>query len=225
MARSRMQSVICAAVLMAVCSSAQAQTNRDGVVTLNGGRKTILVKPQQALVVPAAPAPSNLITIYSNLSTSDHVYNAIAGSGILGPDAGQPWPQWAASAFTPTADHTMKEVEVGVTYVSGANEVVVTLNADAGGVPGQIMHGWRFTNLPVFGTCCTLQTGFAEGGIPLKKNTKYWLTLWTSPQTPDTYAVWNDNYNGWQGSWANDLGSGWLNEGIQTLGAFAILGQ
>jgi hypothetical protein len=217
--------MILAAILMAACCFAQAQSNRDGVVTLNGGRKTVLIKPQASRVVPAAPAPSNLITIYSNLSTSDHAYNAISGAGILGPDAGQPWPQWAASAFTPTADHTMKEVEVGVTYVSGANEVVVTLNADAGGVPGQLLHGWRFSNLPVFGSCCTLQTGFVDGGIPLKKNQKYWLTLWTSPQTPDTYAVWNDNYNGWQGSWANDLGSGWLNEGIQTLGAFAILGQ
>jgi hypothetical protein len=223
MKRFRIHFLMSIGVLLATTLSG-AQT-REGVMTINGGRKTVMVKPQETPVVPATPAASNLITIYSNLSTPDHAYNAIAGAGILGPDAGQPFPQWAASAFTPTADRTVEQIQVGVTYVSGANEVVVTLNADAGGVPGVILHGWRFKNLPVFGTCCVLQTGWAPGGIPLKKNTKYWLTLWTSPQTPDTYAVWNDNYRELQGSWANNLGSGWLNEGIQALGAFGIFGQ
>src|SRR5690349_10088896 len=80
MKRLRIQLLLSTGVLI-VTTLGAAQT-RDGVMTINGGRKTVMVKPQQTPVVPAAPAASNLITIYSNLSTPDHAYNSIAGAGI-----------------------------------------------------------------------------------------------------------------------------------------------
>lgn len=59
-----------------------------GVVTINGGRNTILMRAPSEPFVPATTASSKLVKIYSNLGKGSNVYNSIAGVGILGPDAG-----------------------------------------------------------------------------------------------------------------------------------------
>ncbi len=80
--------------------------------------------------MPATTASSKLVKIYSNLGKGSNVYNSIAGVGILGPDGGQPWPQWMGCGFRPKADHTVTEIQVGATYVQGTNTLVVSLNED-----------------------------------------------------------------------------------------------
>lgn len=206
--------------------AAPAQDDKNGVVTINGGRNVLSLRPPSKPVIPAAAPPAGLVTIYSNLSFGDHVYNANAGAGIVGPDEGMPRPQWAASAFTPTADHLVQAIQVGVGYVQGTDEVIVSLQENAkGGFPGMPLVWWKFSNLPKFGSCCVLQTGKFRKGIPIKANTQYWVAVRTTPQGTDTFAAWNDNYKGLQGHWANNLGTGWINEGIQVLGAFGVYGQ
>jgi len=37
--------------------------------------------------------------------------------------------------------------------------------------------------------------------------------------------VWNDNFKGTQGTFSNNIGSGWVQGGIQTQGAFGVFGQ
>jgi hypothetical protein len=97
---------------LVLVGAAWGQTS-DGVVTINGGRNTILMRAPSEAFVPAAPASSKLVKIYSNLGKGKNVYNAISGNGILGPDAGQPWPQSVGCGFRPKADHIVTEIQVG----------------------------------------------------------------------------------------------------------------
>jgi len=174
--------------------------------------------------VPATTASSKLVKIYSNLGKGSNVYNSIAGVGILGPDAGQPWPQSVGCGFRPKADHTVTEIQVGATYVQGTNTLVVSLNEDNKGIPGKALHTWHFSNLPTFGSCCTLQTAKYSKGIPLKKGKLYWVVLSPQKKFQDTYDVWNNNFAGTQGTFSNNIGSGW-NSSYQVLGAFGVFGK
>ncbi|MBZ5598534.1 MAG: hypothetical protein LAN83_09435 [Acidobacteriia bacterium] len=217
--------IVCLGTFM-LAAVAMGQASKDGVITINGGRTTVYMKPPSPVVAPAQPPSADLVTIYSNLGTGSNVYNAIAGSGVLGRQVpGQPRPEWLANGFTPTADHTVTEIQVGVTYVSGDNEMVLSLNEDNGGVPGKVLHTWHFANLSAFGTCCTLQTARLKTGIPVKKDTLYWVLVRTSRQGVDTWDVWNNNISDFQGSFSNNTGQGWNQKSIQELGAFGVFGQ
>ena len=211
--------------LLLAASFASAQATKDGVIPINGGRNMVYVKPHNQSFTPATAPTAGLIPIYTNLGQGTNVYNADAGSGLLGKGTGQPWPEWLACGFTPTADHTVFEIKIGVSHVSGADPIVLSLNEDAGGVPGKVLHAWQFSGLPDFGTCCTIQTGRVKPGIPIKGGKLYWVTIRTLLTNPDTWDVWNNDFNGENGPFANSLGSGWINEGIQQLGAFGVFGQ
>ncbi|HZQ22465.1 MAG TPA: hypothetical protein VFA89_06660 [Terriglobales bacterium] len=218
--------LVCLVILLFGGLTAFAQNGKKGVVSINGGRTSIFVNTPSQIEAPADDADAGLVVIYSNLGSGSNVYNAIVGSGVLGPDVpNQLFPEWMAYAFSPIADHTVYSIKVGATYVSGFNKLVMSLNEDGGGIPGKILQTWTFGNLPEFGTCCTLQTGRALNGIPVTHGHTYWVTLRTVPAGKDTWEVWNDNFSGIQGPTANNIGSGWINEGIQTLGAFGVLGK
>jgi hypothetical protein len=209
--------------VLALAGGVWGQASR-GVVTINGGRNTILMRTPSEPFVPATTPSSKLVKIYSNLGKGSNVYNSIAGVGILGPDAGQPWPQSVGCGFRPKADHTVTEIQVGATYVQGTNTLVVSLNEDNKGIPGKALHTWHFSNLPTFGSCCTLQTAKYSKGIPVKKAKLYWVVLSPQKKFQDTYDVWNNNFAGTQGTFSNNIGSGW-NSSYQVLGAFGVFGK
>ena len=210
--------------LMLAGSAAWGQAANDGVITINGGRNTILMQAPSEPSVPAVRPSSKLVVIYSNLGKGSKVYNAISGYGILGPDAGQPWPESVGCGFRPKADHTVTEIQVGATWVQGTNSLVVSLNEDDKGIPGKALHTWHFSKLPVFGQCCTLQTAKYAKGIPVKKGKLYWVVLSPQQQFKDTYDVWNNNFAGTQGTFSNNIGSGW-DSSYQVLGAFGVFGK
>jgi hypothetical protein len=70
-----------------------------------------------------------------------------------------------------------------------------------------------------------LLTAKLKVGIKVKKGNQYWVVVQTSPQHRDTYAVWNNDWNGAQGLWSNDIGSGWEPESQQQLNAFWVFGK
>lgn len=207
-----------------LAGAAWGQAANDGVITINGGRNTILMRAPSEPFVPAVTASSNLVKIYSNLGKGSQVYNAISGYGILGPDAGQPWPESVGCGFRPKADHTVTEIQVAATHVQGTNALVVTLNEDNKGIPGKALHTWHFSNLPTFGQCCALQTAKYAKGIPVKKGKLYWVVLSPQAKDKDTYDVWNNNFAGTQGTFSNNIGSGW-DSSYQVLGAFGVFGK
>ncbi len=214
--------VLC--LLLAAALPALAQS-KDGVVPINGGRNFVYVKPVDRSFPAAKPRPG-LVTIYSNLGTGTNVYNGAAGTGVLGKNVpNQPFPEWVANGFTPTANHTVTQIQVGVTWAEGTNTVILSLNADNGGKPGQALYTTQFTNLPTFGTCCTLQTATLTTGVPVTQGTQYWVVLRTSPTNQGTWDVWNNNFKDLQGPFSNSTGHGWNQQSTQELGAFAVLGQ
>jgi hypothetical protein len=216
--------LVCLVMLALANVAAWAQASDAGVVTLNGGRNTVLMKAPSQSITAAVPASSKLIKIYSNLGKGDKAYDAIAGVGVLGTDAGQPWPESVACGFKPKADHTVTEVQVGATYLQGTNTLVLSLNQDNKGIPGKALHTWHFNGLPTFGSCCTLQTGKYAKGIKVKKGRLYWVVLQPQKQFQDTWDIWNNNFAETQGTWSNNIGSGW-NTSFQVLGAFGVFGK
>ncbi len=211
--------------LVVVAIAASAQT-KPGVIPINGGRNAVFVgKPDNSL--PAAHPAAGLVTIYSNLGTGTNVYNGIAGTGILGLHVpNMLYPEWLADSFVPTADHVVTQIQVGVTWVQGPNGVILSLAADnPSGGPGQPLKSWRLPNLPVFGTCCTLQTVTLTTPIPVTAGATYWIVLRTPDANQSTWAVWNDNFNELNGPLWNNLGFGWIDEGMQAQGAFGVFGQ
>lgn len=212
-------------LLLMWCAAVFAQ-GRDGVVSINGGRTSVYIKTRSESATTARQRDAGLVTIFSNLGTGNNVYNGSVGSGILGQNVpNQIFPEWLASGFTPTADHLVTQIQVGVTYVEGPNGVILSLNDDNAGVPGQPLKSWRLPNLPTFGTCCTLQTVNLTTGIPVTQGKQYWIVLQTPPHNQSTWDVWNDNFNFLQGPTSNNIGSGWVVGGTQTQGAYGVFGQ
>ena len=211
-------------ILLALCLPVFGQS-KEGVVPINGGRNFVYVKPVDRSLPAAKPSPG-LVTIYSNLGTGTNVYNGAAGTGALGRNVpNQPFPEWVANGFTPTANHTVTQIQVGVTWVEGPNSVILSLNEDNGGKPGKALYTTQFTNLPTFSTCCTLQTATLTTGVPVTQGTQYWVVLRTKATNQGTWNVWNNNFKDLQGAFSNSLGNGWFQQSYQELGAFAVLGQ
>jgi len=225
MSRGKIHGIICLGLLMLSGLSAFAQASKDGTIKLNGGRDAILMSAPSQPFASAVPTSSGLITIYSTLGNGKNVYSTISGFGILGTDTGQMLPQMVANGFQPKAEHVVTEIQVGATHLQGTNVLVVSLNEDNFGVPGKALHTWRFSNLPVVWSCCTLQTGKYAKGIPVKKGKLYWLVLRPEKQFQDTWDVWADNYAETQGKYfSNNTGTGW-NTSYQVLSAVGIFGR
>jgi hypothetical protein len=220
-----LRNLFCFAVLFLASLSLTAQTTKDGVIAINGGKNAVFVKSQSQLIAPAAEPTPFLIPIYSNLGQGNNVYNGLSGDGLLGKNTGMMWPEWLAFAFTPTADHLVYEVRVGVSHVSGSDPLLVSINEDINSTPGKPLHAWEIQGLPEFGSCCEIQVVRVKPGIPLKGGQQYWLTIRTLLTNPDTWDVWNNDSNGVNGPFSNSLGKGWLNGGIQQQGAFGVFGQ
>jgi hypothetical protein len=205
--------------------SSAAQQAPTGVATLNGGRNVMFLHSPVHLVAPTGSSDSKLVKIYSNLGKGSNVYDAVSGYGILGRDAGQMWPESVACGFRPKADHIVTELEVGLTYVQGTNIAVLSLNEDNHGLPGKALHSWKFKDLPDFGTCCGLQVAKVPKGIPVKKGKLYWVVVSPEQKFQDTYDVWNNDSDGEQGPFSNDIGSGWQQQSVQQLTNFGVFGK
>jgi hypothetical protein len=147
-------------ILFLVSLSVSAQAPHDGVITISGGKDTVLMKPWSTTITPAEPVSPELFTIDSNLGTGNKVYNAGAGNGIVGPDAGQLYSERMGNAFQAKAEHVVTVIQVAGTFVSGGNAVVLSLNGDANNRPGPALYTRHFANLPQFGSCCKLLTTF-----------------------------------------------------------------
>jgi len=223
--RIRVTSLAVVVLLLLTSLAAFAQANKDAVITINGGTTAVYMKAPEQSFVPAAPHSAKLVTIYSNFGPKGHTYDGSVGYGILGTDAGQPWTQSVGCGFKPKANHTVTEIQVGVTYVQGTNTMVLSLREDKNHRPGKVLHSWHFSNLPTFGTCCTLQTAKYAKGIPVTKDKMYWVVVAPDPKYQDTYDVWNNAFNDPQGPFSNNIGSGWAKQSLQTLTNFGVFGK
>jgi hypothetical protein len=126
-----------------------------------------------------------------------------------------------AMAFTPVFEASLTSIDVAISWSSGTNSVVLTLDSDNSGVPGGVIASWTLNNLPSFGFCCTAETVMAASPIPLGAGTRYWVTA--APGTSDTRAIWtNTNTLGLLAD-QQTLGGPFI-PGNSTLSAFDVNG-
>jgi hypothetical protein len=169
-----------------------------GTSTVAGSAATdhasMLISPSMGRYVPPPAEPGGLVTIYDNLAHKypKGLYNSVGGHQIVGPQNLIGSPQfWEAAAFTPSADHVVTRIQIGATYQSGTNEVVVALYNDNGGLPGTALKIWHARDLAV--ACCGLIAVKSDPGIPVSAGQQYWVVMMTDKTDRDVFAIWNYN--------------------------------
>lgn len=176
--------------------------------------------------VAAADAPAALTKIYSNLGPKTDAYNDTDGLTLSGPKSAFGFTQFVAMPFTPKVNASVTQVQVAVQYRAGANQINLSIYTDASGAPGTLLAGpVTVTNLPIFGTCCTL-TVADFSPVAVSAGVRYWVTADT-PSTgtgSDFEGVWD-----WVAKpiypQARNKGAGWVAlEGSPAESAGEVLG-
>jgi hypothetical protein len=197
------------------------------------------ITPAAQVAAPANFARAKLVTIVSNLASyRSGPYWAFEGSPVTGPEGQQGFPEnWRAVAFSPSANHTATVIEVAVALDSGTDGLALSLNRDDKGVPGKAIATAQLSNLPAFGTCCTIETATLAKGASLKAGTRYWVVVSTNDSELTTNAAWMYNDTDQVDSFLEasycpsncGSGSGWTPYQSDTVSgselAFAVLGS
>jgi hypothetical protein len=188
--------MLCVAVL---AFAAAAMASDDGIVLSKDGKMTINTRPG-AHSQPYVDNNDGLTTIFDNLGGHypDGVYWCCEGSTIWGPEntlESPPITFWSAVAFTPATSLSVTKVSVAVGFVNYGEkytDILVSVANDNNGVPGTAIKTFKISNLPTFGTCCTVDTAKDSAGIPVTAGTQYWITV-TTEKKSDIWAAWNVN--------------------------------
>lgn len=217
--------VLVLSVLTLVGIVALAAAGRHGIVASQDGRQTIATHGPSSHIKPWIEPDAGLTTIAGNLSKYQNgVFFCCYGFTISGPTSIIGSTYWAAVPFTPTANSTVKKVEVAVGYVTGTNGVTVSVNADAGGVPGAQLAGGNFTGLENYGDCCQLVVASGHGGVAVNQGTQYWVVVSTSSGTSDTWDAWAFNSTDMRLFPIAGYNNGVWSAGQNLLPGYAVLG-
>jgi hypothetical protein len=165
------------------------------------------VSPQQAvtkgsnIVHTKTAPPPGLSVLFSNLGSSTDAYDETNGWLIEGPDNTVTFSSQAiANPYTPTANSTIRAAQIALGYDgSGTNNAAIAIYTDAGGLPGTPIRVYNVSNLPTFGTCCTLVAIGGPDGLQVTAGTQYWIVAGTDNKSSTAYDVWNYTWNDSQG--------------------------
>ena len=185
----------CVILWFAALVPAPAQDRATSAITIRTDHAFATLVTRRAPSGAALPAISDagLVTIFNSLAASypKGRYWCCMGYNVMGPNSGL-GVQWMAAPFTPAADRTVTRIAVAAGYSQqGANGVVVSLNDDNNGVPGQALQSWNTTGLPRFGSCCAVVVESNSTGIPVTAGKQYWVVLSTNSSESDTVDGWN----------------------------------
>lgn len=217
-------SMLCLALVLLASLTASA-AGEDGITTAKDGRQTIAIKPVSPFVPLQSDFAAGLVRIYDNSSRYPlGVYWCCNGWTVSGSGSPTNTTYAEATPFTPSSNATVEKIAVAVGYVSGTNEVTISLNVDNGSLPGSSLASANVSNLPPFASCCQFEVANFATGVPVTAGTQYWVVVQTTTPTSDTSAAWNDNDTNQTlqpfAYYSNGL---WQSaEGI--LGAFAVVG-
>ncbi len=189
-----LERVIVGLGLLVLASVAAFTVTRNGVIVSDDGR-TVMVKARGRQAVATDQSDATLVKIYDNLGTAypKGVYWCCEGATISGPDSPGNVEWWDGVAFTPKSNHTVTKIELALGYLGGTNEVIVSLDSDADGVPGTPIKTWKVKNLPNGGTCCTLAAVTDKSGVAVTAGVQYWITVTTNSSDKDAFLFWNVN--------------------------------
>jgi len=172
---------------------------------------------------------SSLPVIYQNFATSypKGLYNAFTGAVVSGPKT--PHGEfWVASAFTPTANAAVQEVDVAAGFNLGVtNTVQLHIYADANGIPGSDLWVHQVALTQTFGACCGIIAVTLKSPLHLIAGTQYWLGMTTVDNGQTVWGSWNlgvaDQVT--QSPNAESRGSGWQATLEAPAVAFGIYGK
>jgi len=184
--------------VVAIATSAMA-ASKDDIVLSKDMRTTIVTHPAPGRQ-PYTEDNTKLTTIFDNLGGyyPDGVYWCCEGGTIWGPDETLTNPSityWDAVAFTPSTSLSVTKISVAVGFVNYGekyDDFILSLNNDSSNTPGTVIKQWKVTNLPTFGSCCTVETKGDAAGIPVTAGTQYWVVVSTEKKS-DVWAAWNVN--------------------------------
>lgn len=188
-----MKKTLVCLVVLALSIGAFA-ASKNGITTSNNGRQTNAPRGNSKVFTPYVDTDSPETTIFNNIGSAYPLgaYWCCTGGTVSGPLSVIGDEFWEAAGFTPSKDGTITKVKVAVGYVTGnTTDVVLTVSADAGGVPGKILKKWKASGLPTFGSCCTVTTK-KNAGVKVTAGTLYWITVQTEADS-DIWAAFNLN--------------------------------
>lgn len=213
--------------LLLIFSLTTMAADKNQISVSKDGRETRASKPA-AQFTPLRTDPfSGLTILYDNGSKyALGVYWCCNGWTISGTGSQLDYQAAEAMPFTPSVNATVTRIGVAISYISGDNEVAVSLNADSGGLPGASLGSFTLSNLPGLGECCTTEVENITG-VPVTAGTPYWIVVQTTTPSDTTWAAWNENdTNQTTQPFAylnSQQGSGWFpTEGI--VGGFGVAG-
>jgi hypothetical protein len=234
MIRTALLSVAAFALASSVAmAAAKSPAGPNGVITSKDRMHTIATSPSQRPPVKyTRQIPPGETAIYDNLAHAypDGTYFCCYGFTISGASSIIGEQIWLAVSFTPSTDITADRVELGLGYVTGAvNGAKVSINDDAGGLPGSELAAFKVSNMPPFGSCCATASdgNGAHHGAALTAGQQYWLVVSTKKTEGDLWAAWNMNdteqvnlQNG-----AANTGGGWQSTAFLPGVAVAVYGH
>lgn len=201
--------------LLLVCNlSLLAQTSQPLVV--DSKEKSAIQEPQEV--------PEGLEKIYSNLGSSKTDLYGASSWSVFGPTSGVAYGHnaFVGMPFTPKSNSHVSQVEVAVQYVTGDNQVNLSIYQDSGGVPGTLLAGpVTVTNLSDSGTCCALAIAdFTSQAVTA--GTRYWVVAdtpltgtgsdfegnWYSIAKPVIPMAYNFQEQGWKAANADSPPAG-----------------
>ena len=194
--------------------SSQASLSADG-------RMTHIAPGAAHSVRSSHVAPAGMTAIVNTFNDDpNNAYDCCVGWTLSSVGSIVGAKQSIAIPFTPSADTNLREVDVGIGWVTGANHVTLSLAADSNGMPGDSIKRAQEEDFPVFGTCCEVKSQPSKP-IALMGGVQYWIV---ARVTADTWSAWNLNNIGAEGTFAYNPGGGWVvTSGTQT--AIAVYGD
>lgn len=199
-------------------------------LTVSEGRSRMSVHPDGFHFAAPLVPPKGLAAVFDNLGSKypDGVYFCCDGLSVSGPDTDLGQQVWPAIAFTPATDVTVKVVDAAVGYNGGANDVVISIATDSGGLPGSFLGSTHVTGLSNFGDCCGLARA-KFSGIRLKAGQQYWVVVGTDSEDTTAVAAWSFNSTEQIQTvrFAENYGKGWqlINVNARPAPAFAVYGK
>jgi hypothetical protein len=165
-------------------------------------------------------------TLYTNLGSEGNLYQCcngwtISGTGTVGTSF------TTANEFTAMASGSVSQIDIAIGYVTGTNSFYAALYTVGGdGNPGSQLGYWGgLSSEQNFGGCCGLVTITGITGLTLTAGQDYFLVIGPTDMNDTTWGAWNLS-NGATGIdlYSTDGGQTWISQGVQSQGAFDIIG-
>jgi len=174
-----------AALTLALASLGTHATAADAV-DRGVAKMTVGHGSSEEAAVVSGSVDSDLETIFDTFTTTTPTWDAWMG-WTLSVDE-QPA---VAMSFVPQGDYMVHEIRLALTNISGSEKATVTLNADAGGIPGQTLAKFKVMTMPKFGKCCATRTVSTEEGVRVSAGQTYWVTAHVLKKFGTTNSAWN----------------------------------